>query len=65
MIKKIKNFICKLFGVKQCGCPEIVEKVVEVVEENKPVSETEKWKCDTHNRFKKSCRVCRQLAGVA
>ena len=22
MIKKIKNFICKLFGIKQCECPE-------------------------------------------
>mgnify|MGYP003129594567 CR=1 FL=1 len=22
MIKKIKNFICKLLGIKQCHCPE-------------------------------------------
>ena len=22
MIKKIKNFICKLFGIKQCECSE-------------------------------------------
>ena len=22
MIKKIKNFICNLFGIKQCACPE-------------------------------------------
>ena len=22
MIKKIKNFICKLFGIKQCLCSE-------------------------------------------
>ena len=22
MIKKIKNFICKLLGIKQCACPE-------------------------------------------
>jgi hypothetical protein len=22
MIKKIKNFICKIFGIKQCECPE-------------------------------------------
>ena len=22
MIKKLKNFICKLFRIKQCKCPE-------------------------------------------
>ncbi len=22
MIKKIKNFICKILGIKQCSCPE-------------------------------------------
>ena len=22
MIKKLKNFICKLFGIKQCKCSE-------------------------------------------
>ena len=22
MIKKIKYFICKVFGIKQCACPE-------------------------------------------
>jgi len=22
MIKKIKNFICKIFGIKQCACQE-------------------------------------------
>ena len=22
MIKKLKNFICKIFGIKQCACPE-------------------------------------------
>ena len=22
MIKKLKNFICKLFGIKQCECSE-------------------------------------------
>ena len=25
MIKKIKNFICKIFGIKQCACPEQAE----------------------------------------
>ena len=22
MIKKLKNFICKIFGIKQCACSE-------------------------------------------
>jgi len=26
MIKKIKNFICKLFGIKQCACPEDMDE---------------------------------------
>ena len=32
MIKKIKNFICKVFGIKQCACPEQDEHL-EVYEE--------------------------------
>ena len=26
MIKKIKNFICKLIGIKQCACPEDMDE---------------------------------------
>ena len=26
MIEKLKNFICKLFGIKQCACVPIYEK---------------------------------------
>ena len=25
MIKKIKNFICNLFGIKQCACVPVYE----------------------------------------
>jgi hypothetical protein len=25
MIEKLKNFICKLFGIKQCACVPIYE----------------------------------------
>tara|TARA_R100001443_G_scaffold247_1_gene976 strand:+ start:288 stop:434 length:147 start_codon:yes stop_codon:yes gene_type:complete len=32
MIKKLKNFICKLFGIKQCACPEQDEHL-EIYEE--------------------------------
>ena len=27
MIKNIKNFICKILGIKQCACPEEDEHI--------------------------------------
>jgi hypothetical protein len=33
MLKKIKNFICKLLGIKQCACPEDMQ--VEVFTQTK------------------------------
>jgi len=62
MIKKIKKFICNIFGIKQCACPEDMNEPI--ILENKIVVE-EKWKCGTHNRYKKSCSICKELAGVA
>ncbi len=62
MIKKIKNFICKLIGIKQCACPE--DEHTKIPEPKIPVHEPEKWKCGTHNRYKKSCSICREIAGV-
>jgi hypothetical protein len=59
MIKKLKN---KLFGIKECACPEDMNDPI--ILENEIVVE-EKWKCGTHNRYKKSCSICRELAGVA
>ena len=32
MIKKLKNFICKILGIKQCACPE-QDKNLELYEE--------------------------------
>jgi hypothetical protein len=32
MIKKLKNFICKILGIKQCACPE-QDKHLELYEE--------------------------------
>ena len=37
MIKKIKKFICKLFGIKQCECPdenEVGQKGLPIINEN-------------------------------
>jgi hypothetical protein len=58
----IKKLISKLFGIKECACPEDMNNPI--ILENEIVVE-EKWKCGTHNRYKKSCSICRQLAGVA
>ena len=58
----IKKLISKLFGIKECACPEDMNDPI--ILENKIVVE-EKWKCGTHNRYKKSCSICRELAGVA
>ena len=69
MIKKIKNFICKLFGVKQCACPEMDphEEMLYPKEPEVPLYTDENGKavkCGTHNRYKKSCPICREVAGI-
>ncbi len=68
MINKIWNWIKNLF-VPEKQDPHIV--LYEEVEEKKLYVEeyTDKdgksIKCGTHNRYKKSCPVCREVAGVA
>ena len=71
MIKKIKNFICKLLGIKQCACSEDMdpheELMLHVPEPDVPVYKDENGKavkCGTHSRYKKSCPICREIAGV-
>ena len=61
----IKKFISKLFGIKQCKCSEDehIEYYTKVPEPETPVHEEPKWKCTTHNRYKKSCPTCKGLAG--
>ena len=50
----IKKLISKLFGIKQCACPEDehIEYYTKVPEPEIPVHEEPKWKCGTHNRYK-------------
>ena len=62
----IKKLISKLFGIKQSACPEDehIEYYTKVPEPEIPVHEEPKWQCTTHNRYKKSCPICRELAGV-
>ena len=67
MIKFFKKWICKIFHIKQCACPEDehIEFYTKVPEpEIKVHVEEPKWKCGTHNRYKKSCSICREIAGV-
>ena len=45
MIKKIKNFIAKLFGIKQCACSEKDEHLQ--LYEDMPGPETPIYKEDT------------------
>jgi len=72
MIKKLKNFFCKLFGIKQCACPEDMDPHEELYlhtpEPEIPVYtdvDGKAVKCGTHNRYKKSCPICREVAGIA
>jgi|TARA_R100001129_G_scaffold142497_1_gene103640 hypothetical protein len=71
VIKKIKNFICKLFGIKACKCDDIDEHeelYLHVPEPEIPLYTDENGKaikCGTHNRYKKSCSICKEVAGVA
>jgi len=51
MIKKIKNFICNLFGIKQCACVPVYEDEEAVKKEH----------CDGHSRFRKSCPLCQEI----
>jgi hypothetical protein len=44
MIKKIKNFICKLFGIKQCTCPEEEISIIEETAKQKKIREKHKGK---------------------
>ena len=49
MIKKLKNFICKLFNIKACQCDD--EQVeVQVKEIIHP--------CPIHRYFKAKCHMC-------
>jgi len=52
----IKKLISKLFGIKQCACPEDEPLVLQ---EEALVKKPEH--CDGHLRFRKSCSVCQEI----
>ena len=71
MIKKIKNFICILFNIKSCKCDDMdphEELYLHSKEPETPIYEDvdgKAIKCGTHNRYKKSCPICKEVAGIA
>ena len=65
----IKKFISKLFGIKQCECPEDehIELYTKIPEPDVPLYtdvDGKAVKCGIHSRYKKSCPVCKEAAGV-
>ena len=52
MIRKIKNFICSLFNIKQCACPEEDEHLTLYV--------TPKQHCNEHSKYKHRCLQCQE-----
>jgi len=60
MIKKLKNFICKLFNIKACQCDEDehIEFFTKSPEPDVPVHEDKPTHCGSHTRFIKSCHQC-------
>ena len=61
MIKKLKNFIWKLFNIKACQCDDVDEHVeffTKTPEPDVPVHENKPKHCGSHTRFIKSCHQC-------
>ena len=65
MIKFIKKWICKIFHIKQCACPEEMDPHAELYLKT-PEPEVELYEekpthCSGHTRFRKSCPLCQEL----
>jgi hypothetical protein len=61
MIKKLKNFLCKLFNIKSCQCDdedEHIEFYTKTPEPDVPVHEEKPTHCRSHTRFRRSCPEC-------
>ena len=62
MLKKIKNFICKILNIKSCKCDDVDEHIeffTKVPEPDVPVHvELKQTHCGSHTRFIKSCHQC-------
>ena len=60
-MKKIWNWIKNIFKPERQD-PHLV--VYEEVENEYTDKDGKPIKCGTHNRFKKSCPICKEIAGV-
>ena len=65
MINKIWNWIKNIFKPTRQEMDEHAELYLKVPEPEIPVHKEPEWICNTHNRYKKSCPTCREIAGVA
>ena len=63
MIQHIINLIKGLFTPKKEMDPH-EELYLQTPEPEIPVHKEPEWTCNTHNRYKKSCPTCREIAGV-
>ena len=57
MLKKIKSFICKLLGIKQCQCPED-EHIEFFTKAPEPEVKVHIDQCPRHTRFIAKCHMC-------
>ena len=62
MIKKLKNFICKLFNIKACQCDEVDEHVEFFTKTLEPDVPVHVEPCNIHRYFKKRCGYCQAFA---
>ena len=64
-MKKIWNWIKNIFKPERQEMDPHAELYLKVPEPEIPVHEEPEWPCNTHNRYKKSCPVCREIKGIA
>jgi|TARA_R110002020_G_scaffold76927_2_gene194559 hypothetical protein len=68
MIHKIWNWIKNIFKPQRQEMDEHEELYLHVPEPDIPIYADvngKAIKCGTHNRYKKSCSICREVAGIA
>ncbi len=54
MLKKIKNFICKIFNIKACKCDDVVFST----NKSEPEQSVQINPCPIHTYFRSKCHMC-------
>jgi hypothetical protein len=68
MIHRIWNWIKNIFKPQRQEKDEHLQLYEDLAEPETPIYtdvDGKAVKCATHNRYKKSCSICREIAGVA